>query len=188
MRIEPTDLPGLCLVTPRRYGDARGFFAETFNARTYARAGIDTVFVQDNHSVSEHAGTVRGLHFQAPPHAQAKLLRCGRGRLFDVALDLRVGSTTFGRWAGFELSAENGRQVFIPEGFAHGFMTLEPETEIVYKCSDFYAPESETALRWDDPGLAIVWPALDAPPVLSEKDAGAPCWADFTSPFVMAPA
>jgi dTDP-4-dehydrorhamnose 3,5-epimerase len=173
MQIEETALDGVMLITPHRFGDARGFFAETYNARFFAEAGIDTVFVQDNHSFSKNAGTVRGLHWQAPPKAQAKLVRCARGRLFDVAVDIRDGSKTFGQWIGHELSADNGRQVLIPKGFAHGFLTLEPETEIVYKCSDFYAPETEGALRWDDPSIGIDWPLKDLAPILSGKDAAA---------------
>ena len=138
--------------------------------------------VQDNHSVSATVGTVRGLHFQAPPNAQAKLVRCGRGAIFDVAVDIRIGSPTYGDWAGYELSAVNGAQLYIPSGFAHGFVTLEPDSEIVYKCSDYYAPDTEGSLRWDDPDIGIEWP-LTAQPVLSEKDAKAPSLADFDSPF-----
>lgn len=144
--------------------------------------GVDDGFVQDNHSLSVAEGTVRGLHFQAPPHAQAKLVRCGRGAIFDVAVDIRRGSSTYGQWVGYELSAENGAQLYIPVGFAHGFATLEPDSEIIYKCKDYYAPETEGALRWDDPEIGIAWPLTDAP-VLSEKDAAAPLLAGFNSPF-----
>lgn len=133
--------------------------------------------------MSSVPGTVRGLHFQAPPHAQAKLVRCGRGRLFDVAVDIRKGSPCFGQWFGAELSFDNGRQLLIPEGFLHGFMTLEAETEIIYKCTDFYAPECDGAVRWDDPDIAIAWPGVGPEPVLSPKDAAAPLLADFESPF-----
>ena len=183
MLIEDLPLPGLKRITPRRFGDARGFFAETYSARGLAEAGVETRFVQDNHSLSGTRGTVRGLHFQAPPAAQAKLVRCGRGRLFDVAVDIRAGSPTYGQWVGEELSFENGVQLLIPAGFAHGFMTLTPETEIVYKCSDFYAPETEGALLWNDPGIAIDWPISEGDPVISEKDARAGRLADFQSPF-----
>ncbi len=178
-----TPLAGVLVVTPKRFGDHRGFFSESYSARAFAAQGIDTVFVQDNHSLSQAAGTVRGLHFQSPPHAQAKLVRCGRGRLFDVAVDISKGSPTWGQWFGTELSFENGRQLLVPEGFLHGFMTLEPETEIVYKCSDFYAPECDGAVRWNDPDIGIDWPATDGAPVLSPKDEGAPLLAEFDSPF-----
>lgn len=183
MLFEPTTLNGLLLLTPRRFGDHRGFFAETYSARALAEHGITEQFVQDNHSLSAQAGTVRGLHFQAPPHAQAKLVRCGRGALFDVAVDIRKGSPTYGQWFGAELSFENGRQLFIPAGFAHGFVTRVPDTEIVYKCSDYYAPETEGALRFDDPDIGIDWGLDGVAPILSEKDAAAGFLADFDSPF-----
>jgi len=176
------ELSGLIVITPHRHGDHRGFFAETYSQRAYAALGVDATFVQDNHSVSAALGTVRGLHFQAPPAAQAKLVRCGRGAIFDVAVDIRRGSPTYGRWAGYTLSAENGVQLYIPVGFAHGFATLELDSEIIYKCSDYYALETEGALRWDDPDIGINWP-LSSAPVLSEKDATAPLLAGFNSPF-----
>ena len=176
-----TALPDVIRILPSRFGDHRGFFSETYSQLAYANLGIEAVFVQDNHSLSAAVGTVRGLHFQVPPHAQAKLVRCGRGAIFDVAVDIRRGSPTYGRWAGFTLSAENGAQLYIPVGFAHGFVTLEPDSEIIYKCSDYYAPETEGALRWDDSDIGIAWP-LTAAPVLSEKDASAPLLADFNSP------
>ncbi|NRQ10057.1 dTDP-4-dehydrorhamnose 3,5-epimerase [Aliiroseovarius sp. xm-v-208] len=144
--------------------------------------GVDIDFVQDNHSLSAQVGTVRGLHFQSPPHAQDKLVRCGKGRLFDVAVDIRKGSPTYGQWVGEELSFENGKQLLVPKGFLHGFMTLEPDTEIIYKCSDYYAPECDGAVRWDSCG--IDWPLEVAAPVLSEKDKVAPLLSDFDSPFV----
>ena len=183
MQVEPTALPGVVRITPRRFGDARGWFSESWNRRTLADAGLTLPeFVQDNHSVSAARGTVRGLHYQAPPHAQGKLVRCGRGRLLDVAVDARRGSPTYGHWVAEELSDQNGRQLWIPAGFLHGFVTLEPESEIVYKCSDYYAPASEGALRWDDPGVGIDWP-LSGEAILSEKDAEAPCLDDLDSPF-----
>lgn len=144
-------------------------------------ASLDYDFVQDNHSLSTQVGTVRGLHFQAPPHAQAKLVRCGRGRLFDVAVDIREGSPTYGKWFGVELSFENGKQLLIPTGFLHGFMTLEPETEIIYKCSNYYAAECDGGVRWDSCG--IDWPLSGIAPILSDKDATAGSLADFDSPF-----
>jgi len=183
MKIEQTPLSGLVVLTPARFGDGRGFFSESWNRARMAEAGFDVDFVQDNHSLSVQAGTVRGLHFQAPPHAQAKLVRCGRGRLFDVAVDIRRGSPTFGQWFGVELSFDNGRQMLVPEGFLHGFVTREPDTEIVYKCSDYYAPECDGAVRFDDPDLGIDWGLGGLAPVLSDKDARAPAFAAFRSPF-----
>lgn len=182
MQIKKTMLDGVIHVTPKRFGDHRGFFAETFSQRAYSDAGIGAPFVQDNHSLSAQVGTVRGLHFQAPPHAQGKLVRCGRGAIFDVAVDIRNGSPTWAQWVGFELSADNGAQLYVPAGFAHGFVTLLPNSEIVYKCTDYYAPETEGALRWNDPDIGIDWP-LTGEAVLSEKDAIAPLLADFDSPF-----
>ena len=172
------------MIEPYRFVDQRGFFAETYSQRVYAELGINENFVQDNHSLSAEIGTVRGLHFQAPPHAQAKLVRCGRGAIFDVAVDIRKGSVTYDKWVGYELSAANGAQLFIPAGFAHGFATLQPDSEIIYKCSDYYAPETEGALRWDDPAIGIDWP-LQSAVILSEKDAVAPVLADLDSPFHM---
>jgi dTDP-4-dehydrorhamnose 3,5-epimerase len=183
MQVEDTPLPGVRVITPRRFGDHRGFFAETYSRAALADRGIDIDFVQDNHSLSAAVGTIRGLHFQKPPRAQAKLVRCGRGRLFDVAVDIRRGSPSYGRWFGAELSFENGRQLLIPAGFAHGFITREPDTEIVYKCSDIYAPETEGALLWSDPAIGIDW-ALTGAPVISGKDAAAGLLGDFDTPFV----
>lgn len=188
MQIEQTSLVGVSIITPRRFGDARGFFSESWNRKTLLAAGVDLPeFVQDNHSMSAKAGTVRGLHFQSPPHAQGKLVRCGRGSLFDVAVDVRNGSPTYGQWTGAELSFENGRQLWIPAGFLHGFLTLEDDTEIVYKCTDHYAPECDGAVRWDSVGIDWPMPA-GVTPVLSEKDAVAQTLADFKSPFSMEPA
>lgn len=182
LKVENLGLPGLYLLSPRRFGDDRGFFAETWSRRVLADAGLDVDFVQDNHSLSRRAGTVRGLHFQSPPHGQAKLVRCGRGRLFDVAVDLRRGSPSYGQWAGVELSAENGLMLYIPVGFGHGFVTREDDTEIVYKCSDYYAPDCDGGLRWNDPTIGIDW-GIEAAQGISEKDAKAPLLADFDSPF-----
>lgn len=183
IEIAPLAIADVKLITPQRFGDHRGFFEETYNRDAFAAEGVDMVFVQDNHSLSGAAGTIRGLHFQAPPRAQDKLVRCGRGRLFDVAVDIRKGSPTFGQWVGTELSFENGRMLLIPAGFAHGFVTLEPSTEIIYKCSDTYAPETEGAIRWDDPDIAIGWALDGAEPQLSGKDAAAPFLRDIDSPF-----
>ena len=182
MQIDPLGLPGLCVLTPARFGDARGYFSESWNRARMAEAGFDVDFVQDNHSLSAAANTVRGLHFQAPPHAQAKLVRCGRGVLFDVAVDIRKGSPTYGQWAGVELSAENSKQLLIPAGFAHGFATRAPDTEIIYKCSDYYAPECEGAIRFDDADIGIDW-GLTGEAILSGKDSEAGSLAEFDSPF-----
>jgi dTDP-4-dehydrorhamnose 3,5-epimerase len=185
MTIEPLDISDVKLITPRRFGDHRGFFMETFSAPKLAEAGVERDWVQDNHSLSEHAGVLRGLHFQAPPHAQAKLVRVVAGRVWDVAVDIRRGSPTYGQWVGVELSAENDRQLFIPEGFAHGFVTLEPGTEFLYKCSSTYAPQAEGGLAWDDPDLSLPWPldAFEGEPRLSDKDRELPRLADLDSPF-----
>lgn len=183
MQVEATALAGVLVLTPRRFADARGFFCETWNRRGMESHGIGRDFVQDNLSRSAAANTVRGLHYQSPPHAQDKLVRCGRGRLFDVAVDIRRGSPTYGRWIGVELSAENGRQLLVPKGFLHGFATREPETEILYKCSDYYAPDCDGAVLWSS--LGIDW-GLTGDPVLSGKDAGAVPFAEFASPFVWA--
>lgn len=171
----------LILIQEQRYRDQRGFFGETYNFRTYKEYGIPCEFVQDNHSVSIDIGTLRGLHFQAPPSGQGKLIRCGRGAIFDVALDIRIGSPTYGKWQGYELTAENGYQLFVPIGFAHGFVTLRSDSEIIYKCTDYYSPETEGAVRWDSCG--IEW-RLSGDPILSEKDACAPALADLESPFI----
>ncbi len=179
-----TALPDVWEITPRRFGDLRGFFSESYNAKVFSEQGINAVFVQDNHSVSEAAGTVRGLHFQSPPHAQAKLVRCGRGAVFDVAVDIRRGSPTYGDWVGAELSFETGKQLLVPAGFLHGFITLEPNSEIIYKCSNFYVPECDGAVRFDNQTIGINWPVTDTNPVLSDKDSVAPFFSDFDSAFI----
>jgi dTDP-4-dehydrorhamnose 3,5-epimerase len=171
------------LIPSIRHNDNRGYFAETYSHRKYLELGIDVEFVQDNHSFSREVGTLRGLHFQSPPHAQAKLVRCGRGAIFDVAVDIRRGSLTYGQWEGYELTAKTGDQLYIPVGFAHGFVTLEPDSEIVYKCSDYYAPETEGAVLWNDSDIGINWPA-ETDPILSDKDAVAPLFSDLENPFI----
>ncbi len=183
LNVTLTDLPGVVLLEPKRFGDNRGFFSESWNRARMAEHGFDIDFVQDNHSLSSEVGTVRGLHFQSPPHAQTKLVRCGRGALFDVAVDVRRGSPTYGKWVGFELSADNGLQLLIPAGFLHGFATRVPDTEICYKCTDYYAPECDGAVRYDDPDIGIDWGLGDAAPILSEKDVAAGMLSDFNSPF-----
>lgn len=182
MLIEETGLEGLKIFTPRRFSDVRGFFSESWNRRQFAELGLHFDFVQDNHSVSAQANTVRGLHFQIPPHAQTKLVRCGRGHLFDVAVDIRRGSPTYGRWFGIDLTFENGRQLLIPAGFMHGFVTRAPDTEIIYKCTDYYTPSADSAVRYDDPEIGIDW-GLTGAPVLSDKDAAAPLLRDLVTPF-----
>ena len=182
MLIEQTRLPGVLILTPARHGDARGFFSESWNKARLEASGVDLPdFVQDNHSMSELTGTLRGLHFQAPPHAQGKLVRCGRGTLYDVAVDIRKGSPNYGQWVGVELSFENGKQLWVPAGFAHGFVTLEPDTEICYKCTDYYNAEADGGVRWNSCGIDF---PLEGDPVLSAKDETAPALADFDSPFV----
>lgn len=173
----------LVLLAVTRHDDSRGFFAETYSRKQYLKQGIDVEFVQDNHSVSREAGTLRGLHFQSPPRAQAKLVRCGRGAIFDVAVDVRQGSPNYGQWQGYELTAENGHQLYVPVGFAHGFLTLEPDSELVYKCSDYYAPETEGTILWNDLDIGIKWP-INCEPLLSQKDNVAPFLRDFESPFI----
>lgn len=176
-------IEGIKVFHPKKFSDARGYFLESYNARTYADAGVDCVFVQDNQSLSRKAGTIRGLHFQRPPAAQAKLVRVLRGSIFDVAVDLRRGSPTYGQWFSIKLTSEGSEQIFVPRGFAHGFCTLEDETEVAYKVDGFYAPDCDAGLRWDDPDLAIEWPVAKEKAILSEKDAILPFFKDFISPF-----
>lgn len=171
------------LIETPRFGDDRGWFSETWSRAKFAGKGIDLDFVQDNHSRSAHVGTIRGLHFQTPPHAQAKLVRCVRGSIVDYAVDLRKGSPTYGKVAYAELSAENGRQLFVPVGFGHAFVTLEPDTEVVYKVSDIYAADCDGGVAWDCPDIGIDWPLPASGPVLSDKDRKLPRLADFDSPF-----
>ena len=183
MDISPLEIPDVKVLRPKRHGDARGFFSETWSRATMEAAGIDIDFVQDNQSLSAARGTVRGLHFQTPPHPQAKLLRVIRGAVFDVAVDLRRGSPTYGRHAGAVISAEEWNQILVPVGFAHGFMTLEPDTEVIYKVSGIYSPEHDAGILWNDPDLGIAWPA-GMEPVLSDKDRVQPRLRDFDTPFI----
>lgn len=180
MHVVTTSLPGLLLLEPRRLVDARGWFSETWNRALFAEAGIALDFVQDNHSFSVELGTLRGLHYQSPPHAQDKLVRCSRGAVFDVAVDVRKGSPTYGQWFGVELTAENGKQLLVPKGFLHGFVTRRRDTEVQYKVTDVFAPDCDGAVRWDS--LGIDW-GLETPPVLSAKDAAAPSFRTWQSPF-----
>jgi dTDP-4-dehydrorhamnose 3,5-epimerase len=177
-----TSIPEVKLLTPKRHVDQRGWLSETFKASDFA-SDPAVLFVQDNHALSRAAGTLRGLHFQAPPHAQVKLIRCIRGAVFDVVVDLRKGSPTYGQWVSAELTAENGHQLFVPTGFAHGYMTTEPESELFYKVSDYYAPGSEGGLRFDDPDIGISWPLPPPRITLSDKDRTLPLLRDFDTPF-----
>jgi len=181
MEWTPVSLPGAYLITPKVFADERGFFLESYVQREFADHGIDAVFVQDNHSRSTQAGVLRGLHAQFPPDAQAKLVRCVRGEVYDVIVDIRRGSPAYGRWEGFTLSESNKKMLFVPRGFAHGFCTLAADTEVLYKADCYYAPKSDRGIRWDDPDLAIRWPVTA--PVLSAKDKALPPWSAFDSPF-----
>lgn len=183
MDVRPLAIADVKLITPKRIRDERGFFSETYSARALAEAGIATRLVQDNHSMSLERGVVRGLHFQAPPHAQDKLVRVTCGSIFDVAVDIRTGSPTYGQHVSAVLSAENWTQIWVPRGFAHGFCTLEPHTEVVYKVSEYYALESDRGLRWDDPALGIEWPVGADTAILSAKDAQHPPLRDLLGYF-----
>lgn len=176
MNIIESTIPGVLIIEPSVFGDSRGFFMETWNALAFAEAGLDLAFVQDNHSRSQK-GVLRGLHFQNPL-PQGKLVRVTRGAVFDVAVDLRWSSPYFGKWVGAELTAENKRMLWVPEGFAHGFLTLEDETDFLYKCTAPYEPSCEHTLAWDDPAVAIEWPVAGLDPIISEKDARGLALAD----------
>ena len=183
MQVEHLNIPDVRLLSPRKHGDRRGFFSETYNRNALAVFGIDIDFVQDNHSYSVDKGTVRGLHFQTPPFAQDKLVRVARGSVFDIAVDLRQGSSSYGRHVSAVLSADAWNQILVPIGFAHGFMTLEPDTEVIYKVSNYYAPDHDKGLLWNDPALGINWPLPDDEAVLSEKDRKLPRLAELVMPF-----
>jgi dTDP-4-dehydrorhamnose 3,5-epimerase len=183
VQIEALPISDVKIVRPLKHGDSRGFFAETYNRRTFADSGIDVEFVQDNHALSVAAGTVRGLHFQIPPFAQHKLVRVVRGAIFDVAVDLRVGSPTYGRHVSAVISAAQCNQILVPIGFAHGLVTLEPDTEVLYKVSSFYAPEHDKGLLWNDPDLGIDWPVPAEKALLSAKDRSQPRLADLPPSF-----
>jgi dTDP-4-dehydrorhamnose 3,5-epimerase len=183
LRVEALAIPDVKLIAPPIFRDERGSFSETFNERALASCGISQRFVQDNHSQSVPRGVVRGLHFQVPPHAQDKLVRVVRGAIFDVAVDIRRGSPTFGKHVTATLSADNRAQLWVPKGFAHGFCTLEPNTEVLYKVTDYYAPEHDCGLRWNDPELAIAWPVALADAILSSKDHTHPTLAELPHAF-----
>ncbi|TDQ38641.1 dTDP-4-dehydrorhamnose 3,5-epimerase [Aureibacillus halotolerans] len=180
MKITKTILDGVVILEPNVFGDHRGWFMETYNETKFIDAGKDVNFVQDNHSFSAAKGTLRGLHFQLNPKAQTKLVRCTKGAIYDVAVDIRKGSSTYGKWFGLELTEENKKQLLIPKGFAHGFMTLTEDTEVQYKVDEFYAPECDRGIIWNDPDLGIEWP-MELKPILSEKDEKAPLLKDAES-------
>ncbi len=183
-RREPGDIPGLILIEPAKFGDHRGFFSETYSRPRLAGLGFDAEFIQDNHSHSVEVGVVRGLHFQSPPFAQDKLMRVARGAILAVVVDIRRGSPTWGDHAAVELSAENWRQLFVPAGFAHGFVTLAPDTEVLYKVTNLYAPKHDCGVLWSDPDLGIDWPVAAEAAILSDKDRVQPRLAAIESPFV----
>lgn len=184
MEIIKTDIEGVLIIEPRIFGDARGYFFESFNAKEFSeKTSLEINFVQDNESRSRY-GVLRGLHFQLPPYTQSKLVRCVRGRVLDVAVDIRKGSPTYGKWVSCELTEENHRQFFVPKGFAHGFCVLSDDAVFQYKCDDFYHPEAEGAIAWDDKGVGVAWPISAEDIVLSEKDKHHPQLKDFDSPFV----
>lgn len=180
MRFVECDIPGPLIIEPKVFGDDRGFFLESWNRAAFADAGLDVTFVQDNHSRSSR-GVLRGLHYQ-DPNPQGKLVRVANGRVFDVAVDIRRSSMNFGRWIGVELSAANQRMLWVPPGFAHGFLTLEDQTDFLYKCTDFYQPSAEHCVRWDDPHLAIDWPLEGLKPELSAKDQAGKLLAESAPP------
>ena len=187
VQIRRLPIPDLLEIVPDRHGDHRGFFSEVWSRAALAAEGIEIDFVQDNHSYSAEAGVLRGLHYQEAPFAQAKLVRVTRGAIFDVAVDIRRGSPTFGHWAGLTLSADAWNQILVPEGFAHGFLTLEPDCEVLYKVSAPYSREHDRSVRFDDPAIGIEWPLEGLTPILSDKDRGAPLLADAEPAFLNAP-
>ena len=183
LEVRPLELEGLVEIRPNRFSDERGFFSEVWREDAMAEAGIDVHFVQDNHSFSKARGVLRGMHFQSPPAAQEKLVRVSRGAVFDVAVDVRPGSASYGRWAGLVLSAQEWNQLFIPKGFAHGFVTLEDDTEVMYKVSAVYAPDLDRTVRFDDPAIGIDWPIRPGSVTLSDKDRSAPLLSEIDTGF-----
>jgi dTDP-4-dehydrorhamnose 3,5-epimerase len=184
VKVERLAIPEVLLIEPRRFADPRGFFSETYSRRALAECGLDIEFVQDNHSLSREVGVVRGLHFQTPPAAQGKLVRVVRGAIFDVAVDIRHGSPSFGKHVSAVLSAENWRQMWVPRGFAHGFCTLEPDTEVIYKVDTYYDRAADAGMLWNDPALGIAWPVAAENAVLSDKDRAAPRLAELPRHFI----
>jgi dTDP-4-dehydrorhamnose 3,5-epimerase len=181
MKFTETEIKGVWIISPVVHGDGRGFFLESFSGAKMEAHGLPSCFVQDNHARSNAPGVIRGMHFQKPPKAQSKLVRVVRGSVYDVVIDLRRKSKTYGKWLGLTLSEENREMLFIPKGFAHGYCTLAPDTEFLYKVDEYYAPAHDSGIRWDDPAVGITWPVAD--PVISDKDAGLPLLQDIESPF-----
>ena len=184
VQVTKTALEGVRLITTKRFEDERGFFSETFSVDLFASEGIEFGCVQDNHVLTRAAYTLRGIHYQLAPFSQAKLVRVLKGSVFDVAVDLRRGSSTYGKWCGATLTAAGGEQLFVPRGFAHAYCTLEPDTDVSYKVDDYYAPANEGGIRWSDPALGIAWPIEARLVVLSDRDRALPLLADFETPFV----
>lgn len=184
LNVRRTNIPDVIVIRPRRFSDERGWFTETYNSRSFSEVLGDTAFVQDNQACSLQRGTLRGLHFQVPPEPQAKLVRVLRGSIFDVAVDLRVGSPTYGCWIGETLTAEGGEQLYVPRGFAHGYCSLEDATEVAYKVDGFYSPSCDAGLAWNDPTIGIKWPIEPTEAVLSDKDRVLPSFGTFNSPFL----
>lgn len=183
LQVQSLGIPDVKIIRPQKHGDARGFFSETYNKKAFAEIGIDLDFVQDNHSLSPQVGTLRGLHFQGPPFAQDKLVRVVSGRILDVAVDLRANSPTFGQWVAAEISADSWNQILVPVGFAHGICTLEPDTQLIYKVTNYYSPQHDFGIRWDDPDLAIAWPLSSDDVLLSDKDRKQPFLKDAARIF-----
>jgi len=181
--VQPLAIPEVKVISPKKHGDSRGFFSETYAKKAFAEAGIDLDFVQDNHSLSPQVGTLRGLHYQGHPFAQDKLVRVVSGRILDVAVDLRRNSPTYGKWVSAEISADRWNQILVPIGFAHGICTLEPDTQLIYKVTNYYAPQHDFGIRWNDPALGIEWPFAEDRLLLSDKDKKQPFLKDVVSGF-----
>ncbi|MFC4991198.1 dTDP-4-dehydrorhamnose 3,5-epimerase [Rubritalea tangerina] len=184
MTITPTEIPDVLILSPKKHGDARGFFSEVYKESVLAEHGFTEAFIQDNHAYSAEAGVLRGLHYQSPPFAQDKLVRVVRGSIYDVAVDIRKGSATFGKWVGVELSADNWQQLLVPKGFAHGYLTLEPDTEVLYKVTNRYAPECDKGVLWNDAEIGVDWP-LKGEPILSAKDEVQPLLSEIELEFTL---
>ena len=183
MNITPLEIPEVLIIEPKKHGDDRGFFSEVYNKTALTESGFSEEFIQDNHAYSKEAFVLRGLHYQAPPFAQDKLVRVISGSIWDVAVDIRTGSPTYGQWVAAEISAENFKQILVPKGFAHGYLTLEPDTTVLYKVTNLYSPESDRGLQWNDPDISVNWPLQGATPILSGKDQVQPSLTNIISEF-----